>query len=468
MTKEKFVQRNLTRHQRMLVYAGMFAVIGLLLLAVTRATSPFVAVEPENATLTSNASVGSDASASGGRYAQFGEETGAFPSLRDPYLWPFAATSIWNMPIHEDAQYQAANINTNVSILSGKAYRGLRPEQDIIIMAPDAPIQSIYKATETWGTVTTAEDRCNSATSEVLLTAPLPDWFKTSRLDTDGNQILRIGLRPNHGSGILMSDGRTTRQTQPFERCDGSGSATSTFFNSKYDADIYNDTGNLGGHGGSGLSVIGGVIKLGELVPDGAIHHAIKINLMGNENYCSKASVQAVGREQQYLWPAIRADWLANDPDVTAADGTKKMYQGTNPNLCPGSLLALPQDFNINSLNSEPARIIATALRDYGGYLVDGTGTEVYHFAVEWGVRNNSGDGDSVPQEFERTWGYPFETNNSRDGNWSGDVRTIIDSLNIITNNSSPTIGGGPNSDTTNRLAPMAPVFGTAGAGHSY
>ena len=30
--------------------------------------------------------------------------------LRDPYKWPFAATSIWNMPIGSEAQYVHAMI----------------------------------------------------------------------------------------------------------------------------------------------------------------------------------------------------------------------------------------------------------------------------------------------------------------------------------------------------------------------
>jgi hypothetical protein len=36
---------------------------------------------------------------------------------------------------------------------------------------------------------------------------------------------------------------------------------------------------------------------------------------------------------------------------------------------------------------------------------------------------------------------------------------TILSHLNVIDNNTAETIGGGPNSDTTNRRAPMAPPF---------
>jgi len=38
-------------------------------------------------------------------------------------------------------------------------------------------------------------------------------------------------------------------------------------------------------------------------------------------------------------------------------------------------------------------------------------------------------------------------------------VWTILKNLNVIDNNISIAIGGGPNSDTTNRRAPMAPPF---------
>ena len=95
--------QSLPKGQRILIYAAVFAAIGILLLAITKAAGPFVAVEPENATLTSSASVGSDASASGGRYAQFGEAA-TYPGQPPvgKLLWGAAVSSNGDpVPRHE-------------------------------------------------------------------------------------------------------------------------------------------------------------------------------------------------------------------------------------------------------------------------------------------------------------------------------------------------------------------------------
>src|SRR3989442_6547050 len=62
-------------------------------------------------------------------------------------------------------------------------------------------------------------------------------------------------------------------------------------------------TGKSGAHGGSMLSSLGGVIRLGELVPGGTIRHALKVNLLGTDNYYSGSG--------GYRWPATTADGCA-------------------------------------------------------------------------------------------------------------------------------------------------------------
>src|SRR2546422_3426187 len=62
-------------------------------------------------------------------------------------------------------------------------------------------------------------------------------------------------------------------------------------------------TGNSGAHGGSMLSSLGGVIRLGELVPGGTIRHALKVNLFGRDNYYTGSG--------SYRWPATTADGCA-------------------------------------------------------------------------------------------------------------------------------------------------------------
>lgn len=56
---------------------------------------------------------------------------------RDPLKWPFAVTSIWNMPIHNNAQFTPANI-----VLPSTA--AILADEDIIILEKSAPLTDIY------------------------------------------------------------------------------------------------------------------------------------------------------------------------------------------------------------------------------------------------------------------------------------------------------------------------------------
>ena len=124
------------------------------------------------------------------------------------------------------------------------------------------------------------------------------------------------------------------------------------------DDNIITGDGIRGAHGGSGMSSIGGTIRLGELVPNGIIRHALKVNL-----YAQKYLAYNEDETPGYRWPAIRADGYANE----------STYGGPNPALEMGALLALLPNFDVNSLQTEPGRIIATAFINYGGYVVDDT-----------------------------------------------------------------------------------------------
>src|SRR2546427_3512154 len=83
-------------------------------------------------------------------------------------------------------------------------------------------------------------------------------------------------------------------------RCTAGGTATMMW--SQENEDLLK-TGNSGAHGGSMLSSLGGVIRLGELVPGGTIRHALKVNLLGADDYYSGSG--------GYRWPATTADGCA-------------------------------------------------------------------------------------------------------------------------------------------------------------
>ena len=109
-----------------------------------------------------------------------------------------------------------------------------------------------------------------------------------------------------------------------------------------------------------------------------------------------------------------------------------------------GVLLAIPPDVTAESLGitTVPGKKLFKALQDYGGYLVDDTGWTTHAVAVEEGVE----------VEFEKKYGYGVD---QISGPYYNDFMSIFQNLNIVTNNSANSIGGGG----TQRRAPLAPPF---------
>lgn len=66
-----------------------------------------------------------------------------FPTERHPVLWPFAQTSIWNMPIGSDAVYVPAGIEPS-------PVRGLTIDEDILALEPDAPLKNVLAHDAGW------------------------------------------------------------------------------------------------------------------------------------------------------------------------------------------------------------------------------------------------------------------------------------------------------------------------------
>ena len=346
---------------------------------------------------------------------------------RDPYLWPFAQNSIWNLPIHNDAIYKDAGIGV-------PSQAGLTADEDYLILTPEAPLTPIYTNNAGWHR---DRDRCPMEGPEIFK-APIPDDYVI-------NSENWLGLTPNSGLAVLMPDGVTIKQTQPFARCEAGGYGTSRY--TFADVNIYED-GIRGAHGGSGMSAIGGTIRLGELVPGGVIRHAMKINV-----YAAKY-LYYDEETGGHRWPAPVADSYAD-----RVYGTK----GTPEYECRmGALLALQPDLDLESLNFEtgddgPAMILATAFQNYGAYIVDDTAWDVVALCTEFSPTGR------VIDEFHQAWGYGFETAPSTP--FGRDMAKIITRLHVVTNNAADQPGGGPASDLLNRRAPVACDFGTPGSG---
>ncbi len=126
--------------------------------------------------------------------------------LRDKTKWPFDPASIWNTAIGSGAIYQPAGITAN----NGGGYpTNFGPDEDVIVMAPTAPMTQVYFSPVAWN----GGDRC-SPQGSLLASVPVP---ATYTLPNSGQ---------NNSAAILMPDGQTLNQNQPFTLCTAGGPAT--------------------------------------------------------------------------------------------------------------------------------------------------------------------------------------------------------------------------------------------------
>jgi hypothetical protein len=172
------------------------------------------------------------------------------------------------MPIGSDAVYTPANISGNPANNQWALMPGIDDER--IVFKPTAPLTNINISSAGWS----GSNRCN-ATSGLLFQAPMPSGYVVAHSTA------------NSSAAFLLADRRTIVQTQPLARCTAgaAGTAMVKFAN----VDLYGP-GITGAHGGSGLSAIGGSIRLGELRPGSTTgpRHALKVNVYA-KGFCISA-----------------------------------------------------------------------------------------------------------------------------------------------------------------------------------
>lgn len=319
-------------------------------------------------------------------------------TTRHPYDHPFHPDNIWNRPIGTNAQYAPANLDVNLD------YFGI--DEDVIITTPSAPLTQVWYNNIGWSS-NAQNARCFKS-GGLIATVPIPSNFLV---------LQPAGSTPNASSAILRRDGRTFYQTQPLARCQQGGNAFTLV--DYQEADMFG-TEYRGAHGGSGLSSIGGTIRLGELTGGEEINHALKVNL-----YAAKHLAYPADGSPGYRWPAWKADSYAADA-----------YKGSNPKVEMGSLLALLPSYNENNLQTEPARKIARALKNYGAYVADDSAWNAIDFAVEQGPEGK------VKDEFPARWGFNMNMGDKAHP-WFRDLQDIFANLHVIDNNSQSSIGGG-------------------------
>lgn len=334
-----------------------------------------------------------------------------FPAARDPLKWPFSRESIWNMPIGANAQYVDARLEWAQQASVDVDY--------FYVLDANDPLQPVF-APGNWG-----PGRA-SGTEYRNIALPIPDDLLVPDATDDET--------PNNAAAFLLPDGRTLVQLNPLTR-DRVGGPISGWRAAT--EDIYEE-GIRGGHGGSGLSSIGGTVRLGELTGDAPIRHALKVNLEA-EKYLAYAEGPSGGAG--FRWPATRADSYANE----------ERYGGQVPALTMGALLAIPPEITPERLGLKTAagRKLFYAFQDYGAYVADNTNWDTHAIAVEQGVSD----------EFEAAYGYEIENTES---DFHDDYMTLFSELHVVANNGPNNIGGGG----TPR-APLAPEFGVPVAAFS-
>lgn len=333
---------------------------------------------------------------------------------RDPWLWPFAVKSIWNLPIHKDAHYVAANLPPHGRY--GVDVNYLLKEE-----ASD-PEVSVYKNT-TWG-----PGRCTN--EGFLFKMHFPHDLVVR--DASSNNT------PNNNLAFMMVSGKV-RQDNVLARCVAGGPV---YMRSWYkDIDPRGDgVTNSGGQGASRMTSFGGTLRRGELTGDEPIRHALKFTIWADEYFYYGSSGSSC-----YRWPASACDGYADESG---------RYRGDHPKLVMGILLAIKPGVSLASLDleTEPGRKLFAAMQTYGGYVVEDAAWDKWYLIAEQGVK----------EEVKNTYGLDLETGTS-DGPFKRDMDKLVPLLHVVDNNGPGTIGGGDTDDLENRLAAAAPAFdGTA------
>ncbi len=177
------------------------------------------------------------------------------------------------MPIGDRAVYVPANLPPQQQV---------QPEEDILLLETTGPkVHVVYNGT-TWRGPSRYPGTVNM--NRILVNyARIP------------NDFVVLDKNMNYACAILMEDGVTVKQNQPFSRFPGADFATSAYV---YPEDnLITGDGIKGAHGGSGMSSIGGTIRLGELLPNAPpIRHALKVTIWAEYLYYDAETKGSLGR----------------------------------------------------------------------------------------------------------------------------------------------------------------------------
>jgi hypothetical protein len=356
-------------------------------------------------------------------------------TCRDALLWPFNASSIWNVPLGASATLIPAHIFDPADPRGpgAAAFWNFHSDDDYIFATKASDPLVPWFNQGHWGGPATPAAYC-AVTGPLVRQLHFP---ANVSITTFGN---------NNGAALLQPDGDTLVLTQPLYVCAAGGPLLSRL-DASHGLTSIRGGGANGGHGGSGLSNMGGTVRRGELARGAPpIAHALKLELWAHWWYWAANG----NRSECFLWPAVACDGYFNSATDEGA------YNGTNPLVRPGALLAIgaADAAALNgTLRSEPARQLLAALAAYGGYLVDDTYWNASSICTEHGVE----------ADFLAAWGWSFTVTANEQAPaaraWYEDLLSLFRALAVVASNGpgAPGGGGAP-------LAPPPPPF-CGGAG---
>ncbi len=312
------------------------------------------------------------------------------PATAQTWERPFASNSIWNTHIGDNPRYVACNMGALGAMCNDRMtlYRGNSSD----------PFRSVFQ----------------------------PEGWEKPGVNLPDNYL--IPEEPNGCAAFLLPDGVTLRDYNALRRPNPATNPVGYYYG---DSSLSGD-GIVGGQAGSGMSSLGGTIRIGELESGSAIPHALKLELDWAVLYRNTGS--GFNRQETFRWPANRSD---GNSGGNSGDGPG--YGGSNPSLRMGSLVALPRSVDINSLGLSARGLkIAQAMQEYGAYIVDSTGA-----FWQWG---NGSYTASIGMEKGASAGYLRPDNGyyNNDQLYS-DMDKIYQRLAVVDDNGPTSIGGGTN-----------------------
>lgn len=290
------------------------------------------------------------------------------------YLQPFSSTSIWNRPIGSGANFAKL---TDLAAAKGKTWhtpwQGYSVDESYIVLDPTTPDTAQLVERSYWWPYPNAAAEAAQPTVATGKYVRVPNAYTIP--------IPPAGNTPNNMCAMLKStDSSIALECQYVVRPNaGDPISFNHIFRGEWNLRGEGINDSFGSHGGAGMCCIGGTIRANELVNADPIPHALAVTINTQKWACT----QGGGITNGFRWPAQAADSNALQP---GGYGTNVYYNTSNQTSTPlsnpgvpldglgmGTLLGLPTTLNLDTLGFETSagRKIATALKNYGAYVVD-------------------------------------------------------------------------------------------------